>query len=68
MRIVNDGAYRCAWCGEVLDIPAEPPAEVVIRVAREHPIVRTLQLHGRDIHQCDIGNAAPYDWATDPAQ
>ncbi len=32
MQLV-DGAYRCAWCGEVLDIPAEPQAEIVIRVA-----------------------------------
>jgi hypothetical protein len=59
-----DAQYKCAYCGEVLDVPAEPEPDVVLRrTGSGCATERTLRLYGREIHRCAIGKSAPYDWA-----
>ena len=52
MRKVGHGRYKCARCGDALDMTDHAEARTRIMMSSGHPAVRIILLAGKEIHRC----------------
>jgi hypothetical protein len=53
MRL-EDGKWRCALCGAVMDVPEDALPYVIFSTQSDAPDYRVVMLRSAEIHRCPI--------------
>ena len=56
---VNEGKYRCTYCGAPVDIPRHSNVKVRIEGPIGKLVVRTLVCDDEEVHSCAVNSAGP---------
>jgi len=50
---IEDGRWRCTWCGAFLDdVPLEKRPVVTLHASGGSPNVRVVTVDGEEVHRC----------------
>jgi hypothetical protein len=50
---LDQGRYKCNWCGADLDLPSEARATTEIVTEHDDVDVRTILVNGEERHRCE---------------
>jgi hypothetical protein len=51
---INEGEYRCSYCGALVDIPRPSNVTVRIEAPAGNFVVRTLVFDEEEVHSCAV--------------
>ncbi len=55
----EDGLWKCAYCGDAVDLPLDAIPAVVITAASDKPTFRIFFYRGEEVHRCKIADDEP---------